>query len=83
MFQATKSDLVKFQTDEVAPTLTTAIRAVNTLGFTPPIEKLEARCEKMLGVSCAITSNYAEIRAKELKDHKAEIKGVLQTRKSA
>jgi hypothetical protein len=83
VFQAAKSDLVKFQTEEVAPALTTAARAVNVLGFTPLIEKLEELCNKILEVSNAIASDYAEMRAKDLQDHKTEIEGVLKTLKAA
>jgi len=83
VFQAAKSDLVKFQTDEVAPALTTATRTVNALGFTPLIEKLKMLCDKMLEVSNAIATDYAEMVAKELKDHKTEIEGVLSTLKAA
>ncbi|KAK7216001.1 hypothetical protein V2G26_004004 [Clonostachys chloroleuca] len=50
----------KFQADEIAPALTTATRAVNALGFTPLIEKLEELCNKMLEASNAIVIDYTE-----------------------
>ncbi|CAH0025623.1 unnamed protein product [Clonostachys rhizophaga] len=68
-----------FQAFEVAPALTTATRTVNAPGLSPLTEKLEELCNKMLQESNAIASDFTEMRAKDLKDHKAELEGVLKT----
>lgn len=83
VFQASKGALVKIQVDEVVPALGTASRAINSLGLTPLIEKLKKLCTEMLKVSDAIKNDYPEMQAKELKDHKEEIQGVLKALEAA